>query len=500
MPTLPALALTATLAPPTPTLGGPLTATIAAANSGSALTGAVLTVTLPAGVVGAVTTTQGTWTLAGPTLTVTLGTLAGATTATITATIEASATGTASVAASLTADAGTAGPATATVTVAAMRPTIAGLGRLTGRPSAMAPGVYSLWKVGNGTDFSSLAAGIVGILFQTTWDTIETAQDVFDWSGVDAVIDAATAAGLHITLALGTGGMAQCPSYITDGSIGIPTVSIVNTSIYQGSAGTTFPVPVLWDATYLARKLNLIQLAGQRYAANPNVRAVQVNGAASNGTSGDWVWPSAQGNYTMPDSSVVALDQVAQWNAAGYTTAKALAAGQQVIAATANWFPSQMIKHPFANADPDLDVTPLLDAKALTLADELLTWAWGRYPNRFLAGWHRLKATTPAGDSATVTGATVDSTNYKYTLLANHPHQFIWQCAAQTSATDNSRQNGGTATDALSCLNGTFAAALAAYKPRWLELWNPDATHTADSYPVAIQAMTDTLRGIHAGN
>ncbi len=501
MPTVPSFNLTASLTSADPRPGRPLAATVTLHNLGSsAVTGAILTATLPSGIVQSVVLPQGSYVLAGSLLTVTLGTIAPGATLLVHVTIETDRAGNALFSANLASTQGTSGPTSATVLITQKMPSVAGLLQCGSRAIGLSPGVKSLWKPVNGSNLSALPPGITGLFLQAAWDQIELTAGAYTWNILDAIVNAAAARGIDVALSLGMGGSGQTPAWVMDLD-GITTLDFMNTSIYQSSAGQIFTIPVPWNPVLLARKIAFIQAAAEHFKGHPAIRAVAIDGAA-NATSNDWSFYNFQGPYP-PDAPTVTLDQPKQWHDEGYTTPVMLDALELLLNTTAGCWPNVTIEHPIANADPDNESSPNIDAAACTLCDAFMLKGWGRWPGRFLPKWHRLKANTPAGDDPSVTGAFIDSSKYKFKLLAGatRPERMGFQLASHCSTPDNARQaglpSGSPDTDQVAVFNATVAVALT-YPVHVLELWTPDAENPA--FATLIQETTNTLRNLHASS
>ena len=102
-------------------------------------------------------------------------------------------------------------------------------------------------------------------------------------------------------------------------------------------------IAVFWDPVWLAKKTAMITALGARYSGNPAVKIVGVSFA--NASSEDWGVP-----HLPPE--------VTAWFAAGYTSARMLNAGRQIIDATMAAFPNQYVTLAVAANGPNLDPGP----------------------------------------------------------------------------------------------------------------------------------------------
>jgi hypothetical protein len=125
-------------------------------------------------------------------------------------------------------------------------------------PTAAASGaVFALMDPGdNAATFQVyLAKGdVAGLAWRATWAMVEPADGAWDWTRLDAALDAASSAGKRVTIHIGASG-GGWPTWLT--AAGART--------YSGTTvvGTTVTDPVPWDNVFLARYDRLVrQLAG----------------------------------------------------------------------------------------------------------------------------------------------------------------------------------------------------------------------------------------------
>ena len=117
----------------------------------------------------------------------------------------------------------------------------------------------------------------------------------------------------------------------------------------------------------------MIQAAGAHFAAHSSIVVVACSFA--NATTADW---------NIPD----APEDIANWEAAGYTTELMVNAGEAIIDATMAAFPNQNVTMPISRGAGDLD--PTLDYLSETVVDYATT-TYGR----FITTKDSLSATTP---------------------------------------------------------------------------------------------------------
>ena len=153
----------------------------------------------------------------------------------------------------------------------------------------------------------------------------------------------------------------------------VQTFSFIDTNPYHSTYGQELTIPVFWDPIFLAKKIALIQAAGAHFASHSSIEVVACSFA--NATTGDW---------NIPD----APEDIANWQAAGYTTELMVNAGETIIDATMAAFPNQNVALPIGRGAGDLDPTP--DYLSETVVDYATT-TYGR----FITAKYSLSATTP---------------------------------------------------------------------------------------------------------
>ena len=128
----------------------------------------------------------------------------------------------------------------------------------------------------------------------------------------------------------------------------IQTFTFIDTNPYHPTYGQQLTIPVFWDPIFLAKKIALIQAAGAHFAAHSSI--VVVACAFANSTTVDW---------NIPD----APEDIANWEAAGYTTELMVNAGETIIDATMAAFPNQNVVMAIGRNTTDLDPTRRLPVR-----------------------------------------------------------------------------------------------------------------------------------------
>jgi hypothetical protein len=315
---------------------------------------------------------------------------------------------------------------------------------------------------------NQLAPAINGVVIAVQWSTVEQADGVFNWTNEDARLQESAAAGLKVVLDLNTA-PAAAPAWITSNPA-VQTITLLDTNPFHSTECQNLTGPVFWDSTYLLKKEAFIAAAGARYASNPIV--VGVNTSFANWSNQDWSVPNVVGIDS--DCGGVMLNQVQQWQAAGYTTQKMLAAGEQTIDTIALAFPAQGLKlaiHGTAAA---------LDGTLTTLTQTILNYDYTKYPTRFFAQIDFLSALTPLATDLSVASASPNTDLYLYKLLNQFSPQIGFQMLSNaTNNGGNCRLNGGTFPCPPQQVLQNVINIVDTYSPTFLEFANVDATNPA---------------------
>jgi hypothetical protein len=325
---------------------------------------------------------------------------------------------------------------------------------------AYPPGCYSLWKVSNGTDLSALCPQVPGLFLQLIWGAIEPQVGSFAWRNkVDPIVGAARRQGKAVVLSLGTGA-GQCPTWLMNR---VASISLVDTNPNHTTYGQAVACPLPWDDAFLACKALFYQAAGNRYAGDATVVGATGSFCAC-GTGDDWGVPCATGTYNF-GSGPVQLDQVAQWDAVGYSTARMLGAASSCLDSLAAACPQQYIGMAMGWALATAKLDAGMGIGDSTLAQKVIAYGFGApYGGRFLPQYNRLATSTPAASDAGVTGATAGSRYDLFRTFASLGGRLGWQMAVAC---------GDAATlDACSAIGESYAS-------RFYQLWTADATNPA---------------------
>jgi cell division septation protein DedD len=321
-------------------------------------------------------------------------------------------------------------------------------------------GVFCLLGAGEGIGPHSPVYSdpdVDGIGIRQSWADLEPTEGVYDWSYLDNVTARAAAAGKAVLLRIGTGGGdialgGGCPTWVMDAVAAepLPPSQKFYTFTHNGRSVT---IAVFWDPVWLAKKTAMITALGARYSSNP---AVKIVGASfANANSEDWAVPHAP-------------PQVAAWFAAGYTSARMLDAGRQIIDATMAAFPNQYVTLAVADNGPNLDPDPDYVARNAVLN------AHASWPGRLIVQKDSLATFIPAAPG----------TGTAWELLWNSRPDVAGQMLHWCYGDTTYRVNHGVPIDPSTALVNSVNKGVA-YGMKYIEIYLPDvlnllaATHYA---------------------
>src|SRR5437773_3327669 len=321
-------------------------------------------------------------------------------------------------------------------------------------------GVFCLLPAGEGTGRDSFVFSdpdVDGVGVRQDWAYVEPTEGVYDFRYLDTVIARAAAAGKAVLVRVGTGGGdialgGSCPTWVMNRVADEPLPhSQKFYTFHDGQRSVT--IAVFWDPVWLAKKMAMITRLGARYSSNP---AVKIVGASfANANTEDWGVP-----HTPPETTA--------WLAAGYTSAKMIAAGRQIINATMAAFPNQYVTLAVGGNGPSLDPDPHYVARNAVLN------ARASWPGRLIVQKNSLGTFIPAAPG----------TDTPWELLWNsRPHvagQMVYWCYGDNTY----RVNGGVPINPSPALVNSVDDGVA-YGMKYIEIYRKDvlnllsATHYA---------------------
>ncbi|MEO5753841.1 MAG: beta-galactosidase, partial [Chthoniobacterales bacterium] len=183
-------------------------------------------------------------------------------------------------------------------------------------------GVFSLYAAGQKANEQVLQnPDVTGITIRQDWGALEPDEGNFAWQFLDDEVARAQAAGKSVLLRINS--QSGKPAWVTEA-----IEAAGGTFFIYDDDGTPVTIPVFWDPTFLEKKTAMIRALGAHFPVNQTIKVVAASFANAN--SEDWNVP-----HTAPE--------VLDWLAAGYTTEKLLDAGKQIIDATMEAFPNQLV-------------------------------------------------------------------------------------------------------------------------------------------------------------
>lgn len=273
-------------------------------------------------------------------------------------------------------------------------------------------GIFSLTPGGGKqpiTESTLTNPNVLAISLGGHWGSIATSDTAIDWSFMDAQALRAANAGKKILLRFATqkGSTAKggdTPDYVFEamwpGSSTSNAIVPGVTYTYNAPSGGLITDAVFYNPTYLAKKIGFINAVAAHVLTIPtNVQAAITHVAVSfeNGQSEDWSIATGTTIETTGgiNGTGFARTELQRWQdriddpvhpGAGYTTAKQLDAGKQIITAAMNGFPGRIITMATGTAE-GLDSVAAAQAgdtdAANYMARTITAWANSTYPGRF---------------------------------------------------------------------------------------------------------------------
>jgi len=187
-------------------------------------------------------------------------------------------------------------------------------------PAASVGGVYAVNAVQSTGKIDPAVLSnpsVDGIVLFFNWSTIEPLENQYNWKSVDARIAQAAAAGKTVSLTVMAG--FQAPAWVyTDGAKSFKFVWDKN---WGPALCSVQSMPLPWDSTYLAKWDSFVSVFGARYDSNPTVAHVKLTGLNSK-TPEIFLPISKNESISNGKVSCKGYDDVADWQAAGYTRVK----------------------------------------------------------------------------------------------------------------------------------------------------------------------------------
>ena len=258
-------------------------------------------------------------------------------------------------------------------------------------PSVAINGTYATIGYNSGWTIQSgvlTQPALDGVVIYVPWNVIETSDNTFTYTALDAVISQATTAGKKFALALLAG--ARAPSYLSGAG-----AQMFNFIAPNNNFAPTFPAtcssisaPVIWDSVYQNRWARFVGNLGTRYGSNPALAYVHIS-AGLGAFDDEASLPSYDNNnastttFTCTGASCVAIcgsnpctcnpnDDTTNWQAVAgpdgpYTRVLMFNAWSQAVVAAQTAFPTTYLATVIVPNTPGVSFPPLDDTGARIL-------------------------------------------------------------------------------------------------------------------------------------
>jgi len=164
-----------------------------------------------------------------------------------------------------------------------------------------------------------------GISVRTDWKTLEPVDDKYDWSYLDDMLAVAAESDKKIMLRVVSAWMS--PDWVYEAG----AKDFWYNEKHNNNQLSRMPVP--WDTIYLNKWRDFVKALGERYNNNSNLAVIAVTGA------------SRSAEMYLPNST----EDIAQWDAIGYSETKIVSAWTFIIDTFAAAFPDKPIILPVSN-------------------------------------------------------------------------------------------------------------------------------------------------------
>ncbi|HLW70774.1 MAG TPA: beta-galactosidase [Candidatus Binataceae bacterium] len=203
--------------------------------------------------------------------------------------------------------------------------------------------IYSQWSRAHGTQWfitSSVLTNnnIDGVALKFAWNAIETADGVYAWAPLDNMIAQAAGAGKSVTIDVVGGYLA--PSWLF--AQRAQAFSFVWSQPWGPKMCSVTKIPVPWDPVFIEKWTAFVEALGARYSANATVTGVKISGLNSVDEETSVPFGVNQAIHNGK-TSCTGYNDVANWQAAGYTRLQVEAAWRQIAAAFQSAFPTKTL-------------------------------------------------------------------------------------------------------------------------------------------------------------
>jgi hypothetical protein len=280
-----------------------------------------------------------------------------------------------------------------------------------------------------------------GVTFRTSWADVEPQEGSFDFGKIDTVFANAERNGKWVELIL-------IPGFGTPGWALRGVQSGMFTIAYGPGSGTSLPLAVPWDQTYLSRWFTFLKAIADRYAGKTSFRKIAAAGPTS-----------VSAEMSLPDSR----DDIVQWRKLGYTSDKYIHAWRQTFSIYSTTFPHQYFSlalHP---------ALPIPNGSQRAAAREAIVGLGLQYPRQFA-----LQADGLNGNAA--------DEKYGYRAVRDHSGRVATGFMMTTAATLRPERMGAS-NDPVDNLRLSIKTGLVPNDQgqgiKYLEIYEPDVVNPA---------------------
>lgn len=196
--------------------------------------------------------------------------------------------------------------------------------------------ISRLYRVDQGKNKIALSdPNVDGFYVQATWEEVEPAPGVFDWSLIDSQLEVLNK--YHKKAAISINAGAYSPKWLWEKGVGFVETKVI--PFRQKNFCEPLKVAIPWDKTFLAHWTGLVKKFGEHYAHNSSVTAVKITGIAIR--TDEISLPYVNGGIKVsPDGKKCDFpDDVKNWQKAGYTSEKVINAFTTITQTFADAFP-----------------------------------------------------------------------------------------------------------------------------------------------------------------
>jgi hypothetical protein len=182
-------------------------------------------------------------------------------------------------------------------------------------------------------------AYVDGVVLPFAWSALEPQEGQFDWSYVDKLVGQAANNSKAVSLIINAG--AQSPSWVY--SDGAQAFNFIWSKTFFFPVCSKQRLPVPWDPVFQSKWSTFVDALAARYNSNPTVVSVKMSGL--NSVTPEIFLPFATGaKITSGSISCNSNNDVANWQAIGYTPNLAEGAWNQIANAFHDAFPDKPLE------------------------------------------------------------------------------------------------------------------------------------------------------------